>query len=445
MPVALSPRSATSFPTAPRERSVRSASRDPGCGEGRCGCSPTSAPARDAAGSESISAGGLYRECLNVKQRGWFGLKDCAYRYSLTVLLFYFTLFTTPVSFTRYTWKYCMLWWGHFGGFLMFLTYPIMPVGIALLVIFKYFQSYFVADWSMAGAGRVFFLKPKNPLAAFLWDCYLSQSMFVGQFYLVGENEDAIQHTYKDILLTKDFWRKTLSSVGARLPRELARWTGEKLKPYHPVGASDVVVKVPDSFLGIGDSFWNNGKDFNSEEELRQKLAQSYAGKEAMVLELCRPKKSLGVHSLDIVTLRRRDGSVKVLSALLWTDCTDSSSHSCRAGYIVDVDSELIVAPTRWYSPAFAQMQAPLVGQRMRGIRKACETAVRAHEAIEEKWLTSVGWDCMIMEDEVVFFEGNFAGARTPRRIFLSWASLKEFVRNWAWRDSRIRPDRELP
>ena len=34
------------------------------------------------------------------------------------------------------------------------------------------------------------------------------------------------------------------------------------------------------------------------------RLAAEYAGKEALVLELVRPKKSLGVHSLDIVTLR---------------------------------------------------------------------------------------------------------------------------------------------
>jgi hypothetical protein len=25
-----------------------------------------------------------------------------------------------------------------------------------------------------------------------------------------------------------------------------------------------------------------------------------------------------------------------------------------------------------------------------------------------------VGWDCMIMEKEMVFFEGNFAAARIP-------------------------------
>jgi hypothetical protein len=31
----------------------------------------------------------------------------------------------------------------------------------------------------MDGPGRVFFLKPKNPIAAFIWDCYLTQSMCV--------------------------------------------------------------------------------------------------------------------------------------------------------------------------------------------------------------------------------------------------------------------------
>jgi hypothetical protein len=58
---------------------------------------------------------------------------------------------------------------------------------------------------------------------------------------------------------------------------------------------------------------------------------------------------------------------------------------------------------------------------------------VEAHKNIEHKWLTAVGWDMMVMEDELVFFEGNFAGARTPRRIFLSFSNLLEFMTNYFW------------
>jgi hypothetical protein len=50
------------------------------------------------------------------------------------------------------------------------------------------------------------------------------------------------------------------------------------------------------------------------------------------------------------------------------------------------------------------------------------------------KWLTAVGWDCMILKNnEVVFFEGNFAGARTPRRMFMSFEHFWAFTTNLFW------------
>lgn len=124
---------------------------------------------------------------------------------------------------------------------------------------------------------------------------------------------------------------------------------------------------------------------------------------------------------------------MKVLSVLLWTDCTTDSSHSCRAGYTVDVETETITAAASWYSPCFTTMKTPLIGAKMAGVKRAVGMAVEAHNNIEHKWLTAVGWDCMIMEDEVVFFEGNFAGARTPRRMFLNFSALKEFITNYFW------------
>ena len=185
----------------------------------------------------------------------------------------------------------------------------------------------------MEGPGRVFFVKPPNPIASFIWDLYLNQSMFVGQYLLVGTNDDAIEHTWFDSLLTKDFWRGALDGVGARLPRQLGEWNDTEYTSYHPLGDSDVVVKLPDSYLGIGDSFWNKGKDYNTEEELVALLAKEYAGKkDVLVLELVRPKKSEGVHSIDIITMRTPNDEVRVLSCLFWTDCTTDSSHSTQAG-----------------------------------------------------------------------------------------------------------------
>jgi hypothetical protein len=163
-------------------------------------------------------------------------------------------------------------------------------------------------------------------------------------------------------------------------------------------------------------------------------LGDEYEGKEALVLELVRPKKSLGVHSIDILTVRTTDGDAKVISVILWTDCTTSSSHSTRAGYVVDVESETLIGPAGWYAVAFTKMNTPLLGTKFPGVKKACELCVQAHRDIKYNWLTAVGWDLMVMEnDELVFFEGNFAGCRTPRRIFLTFSNMAEFIYNYFW------------
>jgi len=78
-------------------------------------------------------------------------------------------------------------------------------------------------------------------------------------------------------------------------------------------------------------------------------------------------------------------------------------------------------------------MKKPLIGTKFPGVKKAAESAVAGHKNIKEKWLTVVGWDCMIMEEDIVFFEGNFAGMRTPRRLFLSLDNFTEFMYNYFW------------
>ena len=72
-------------------------------------------------------------------------------------------------------------------------------------------------------------------------------------------------------------------------------------------------------------------------------------------------------------------------------------------------------------------MEAPLIGAKVPGVRDACEKAVAAHELSTLGWLTTVGWDAMLTDDGAVFFEGNVAAYRTPRRMFLSPAALDAF------------------
>eukprot|EP00037_Helgoeca_nana_P012479 m.113536 g.113536 ORF g.113536 m.113536 type:complete len:408 (+) comp21466_c0_seq1:128-1351(+) len=379
--------------------------------------------------------------CTVPAQQEWFTLSDCCYRYSLVLLGFGWAITTTPLSFGYYTFKHNMLWYGPVKGFLMSLGYPVMPLVLAGAQVVKSIKKIFdPADWQMDGPGRVFFLKPKNPIAAFIWDCYLTQSMYVGQFWLVGTNADAISHTWVDTLLTKDMWREALTKVDARLPRQLAVWEDNKLKiECADLVGHDLVVKLDDSYLGIGDNFWHFDVDYKTEAELRAKMDEAYTnggfeGRRALVLEMVKPKKDLGVHSLDIITMRTPDDDVKVISVLLWADCTTSSSHSTQAGYTIDIETETVVAPAGWYSPFFATMETPLIGDKYIGIRKAAHDAVEAHKQIKYKWLTAVGWDCMILKNnEVVFFEGNFAGARTPRRMFMSFEHFWAFTTNLFW------------
>ena len=137
------------------------------------------------------------------------------------------------------------------------------------------------------------------------------------------------------------------------------------------------------------------GGDFDSLADIQRLLAADpeYAGKVAILCELVHPARGITiaskgfgrVHSLDIVTLRTKAGKqtkprapptrrlsscarlkaraltpicalarvcalpgVRVLTCLLWTDCDTWSSHSCQAGYLIDVRTETIVAPASW-------------------------------------------------------------------------------------------------
>ena len=143
----------------------------------------------------------------------------------------------------------------------MSLFWPFIPVSYFGLAVVQKIKSLFVKDWTMEGPGRVFFMKPENPIAAFIWDLYLTQSMFIGQYFLVGTHPDAIEHTWYASILTKHFWRETLDGVKARLPRKLGTWDGKELTVHYEgeIERCDLVVKIPDSYLGIGDSFWNKG------------------------------------------------------------------------------------------------------------------------------------------------------------------------------------------
>jgi hypothetical protein len=297
----------------------------------------------------------------------------------------------------------------------------------------------FAADWATAGPGAVFFLQPDGFVAATCWNAYLNISIYVGLFMACGNNEMALRHSWDDEITTKDYWRKIMEAAKMRMPRELARWDNDHLEKYFPFKNSDIVVKLTDSFLGIGDQFLVAGKDFETEDDVEKFLGSttfpgadgkpnSYQGKQALILEKVKPDPLYGVHSLDILTMTTVDGP-KVVSILYWGDCTGPSSHTCRAGYTVNLETEKIEGKATWYSPFFAKQKDDLIGTHLPGLKETCQKAIDAHANCGFPWLRMIGWDAMIMpNDEIVFFEGNFASARLPRRMFLAKENTIEYL-----------------
>lgn len=196
-----------------------------------------------------------------------------------------------------------------------------------------------------------------------------------------------------------------------------------------------MVIKVDDSYLGIGDTFLTYGKDYQKEDEITQILKTDYDGKESLLLEFVQADPDLGVHSFDIITFMTDDGP-KILSCLLWCHCEGPSSHGTTGGYVIDVETETCISTLNWYCAAFKDQRRDYVLEKRKipGVKLACEQALRAHKNIPFGWLKMIGWDCMLTnKGEMVFFEGNFAAARLPRRIFLSTGNLWSCMTRHFW------------
>lgn len=414
------------------------------------GHTPTTEEVVKASEKQDLTAGALYRLMLDAKPPagGWFSVADTATRLGLALGAFYWFLLTQPLSLLRFAFGWNSLWYGKALGALLTLWLPVLPFALCGMEVAKRINEsmpWAETDWKMQGPGRVFFTRPSSFVASVLWDFTLALTVFCGTFLQFGTDADGLMHTWYDSICVKEFWNKLLDAGGARRPLQLGRWDGGECHDVGPgvsFGRANLVCKISDSYLGIGDRVLTRNKarggDFDTLADVNALLSADaeYAGKTAVLSELILPDPDLpvstegfgNVHSLDIVTIRTRAG-VRVLTALLWTDCEGWSSHSCTAGYLLDIEKETVASATAWYSPHFAACDSPLVGTHLPGIREACAKAIAAHEACDLPWLTTVGWDAMITPDGVVFFEGNVAAYRTPRRMFLSPALTLEFFK----------------
>lgn len=284
------------------------------------------------------------------KRADWFSFNDVFYRYSLTTMAILWTQLTRPLQFLHYTVLFFPAQYGYVKAAYLTLMYPVMPFAILGLQVWEELSKIVLGsgglDWCQNAPGKVFFIKPDNPASSFFWEVYLTQSMYVFGFLMLGTDSLAVAHTIKDVVLTKEFWRKHLENSGAYVAPELAHWDGkDKIKYSNDTQQkAKAIIKVNDSYLGLGDKIV---KDISlgskeSKQWLENVFRTEYKDQRVLLLDFVKPKKEMGVHSVDIVTIKCPDGSYQVLSCLLWGECEGLTSHGTTAGFTIDVKTEQI-------------------------------------------------------------------------------------------------------
>lgn len=407
------------------------------------------------AGTSNLTAGISYDVLTSgAVQRQWYGLWDCLARFSITVGAFYFYAVTQPFSFCRFCQKYMYIWYpDRCKALAHTCAYPILPV-VTLAEQTWTALKRIGAPPPTDLKTKVWFSLPPSLVPQVLYTSARSLGKMVSLFLFCGSDPEALHcsSSFLPTFLDKDFWRDLLRSAGCRVPAEVGRWDGTELHLYAPIDNKDIMLKVTRGSFGEGDQFLFNGADFKSAEDLQRLIREStyvnnlgdvvrgYSHCGVMLLEWCRPSAELGVHSIDILTVATSAGP-RVVTCMYWGECVGPSSHSTTAGYMIDVEKEEISATCPWYGPYFAQQSTRLIGQKVPGVRQACEMAMRAHSNSPYPWLTVIGWDCMVMKTgELVFFEGNFGVYRAPHRVFLTSDLLRYFLNTFEWPFMSVKP-----
>jgi len=366
------------------------------------------------------------------------------------IILNYYNLVTSPFEYPFYVWNHFVVWYGLPAAICMMPFYFVAPLAIIVRTLIVETKKK-VVQWIEGKKGghwsdnSIWFIEPDNPVTATMWKLQKELAPFAAGFWLVRTSREGMDHSLLDIITTKDFWRDTFDKNNVRDPRSLGRWEHNKMQRLDKDIKCDIVLKITDSYLGIGDKFLEHGKDFKSNAELTTIIEtfEEYKDRAVIVLEWVRPHPGIGVHQLDILTIKTKHG-VEAIHCVLWAECTGPSSHSAEGGYVVDIETGTIVSPTDWYTAYFYKRPTAMLGRKIPGVKEAAERCVKMHESITTlPWLRAVGWDCMVTDramkpksggdpQEMVFFEGNFAHQRFPRRVMLSWATFFAMFKVWA-------------
>ena len=400
--------------------------------------------------------GSMYEKIMRLSEAEGdrFDFHDCASRVARCWVAYYWLLLRFPLSFGWFLVRYNMLWEGRATGLVLTgCFYLVYPFAAFCLVLAKRVLG--LDGGYVPAKGNIFFEPPPSRVTSLLWDYYKALSPPLAQFMMNRGDADAIAHSWYDHVTDKDFWRRHLERVGARVPMELGRWKELEggawgIEWCVPLRGHDVVIKVTDESNGIGDAFLLHGDSDGdgtisgpASLEAFMRADGVYKGREALILEWIRPAPEQEVHTLDIVTVAQPDGGIELLTLLYWGDCSDGkTSHATRAGYVVDAERERISATCKWYAPGFASMDAAQLagrtfglGHPLPGVARACQLMVEAHKSamLEQPWLKMIGWDAMLAKGgPPVFFEGNYAQMRLPRRVFLSWDVMWQTLHRFA-------------
>jgi len=402
------------------------------------------------------TAGKLYEHCqiATCPGKGWFSHDDR--RFALAVSHFYSFLFQDPIKFAHFHLHWSTIYHPLYLAPFMFFSFPLYPflLYVYMLVVVGLYgrmRALLFGSPEISVKESPFFETPPDILNQLNSECYIVMIERLGSYLQFGTNREGLESTKIDTITGKEYWMDLLDAVGARRPEQLALWSDGKVSNVgRGVGSGkcDLVCKIVDACMGRGDQVFKRGHDFDhpalgepdSTEPLTAFLRSeaSYQGKRAILCEFAKPVNPetlklssegfSNVHSIDAVTVRNARGEVTVLSCIIWTDCTAWTSHTCSAGYIIDVLTETIARPVPWYAFGFAKNKqaatSPLIGTKIPGLHAALCKAIDAHSTSKLPWLTSVGWDLMITDEGPIFFEGNVGSMRTPRRIFLDEKTL---------------------
>ena len=388
-----------------------------------------------------LKDGSFLKLCTFIPDNEFFGLKDNLSKLLRVFVLFYVMLVLRPWNFFLYVLKYEQLHRGHVRGTLCTsLFFPLYPGFIVFLQLWKNITNVLgVADRGASDFDScIFFIPPKGIMSSLIWEAYNELARLVGMFLAIGYEPTGIQHIFRNTITVKGFWRNFLKDCGANVPLEIGNWNGQEVVWKHPYIDEDVFIKLPNSYLGIGDAALKHGKDVYTIKDIETYMGKHYLNKQdVLILQWVKPANHLELHTFDILTIgfsNQKDSNgepnVQAVSILYWGSFADGkSSHSAMSGYICDPDEEKIVGKASWYAPYFCEMKADpemLNHSPFLGLRKSVDIAIQAHRKIlkTQPWLTCIGWDMEITEAGPVFFEGNLAAARLPRRIFLSWKHM---------------------